>query len=66
MRTAQTQDDDLRVLYDSLTNVDRERPKWQDVAHHGEGCKFYLNEWCRLRVVEGLLYRLWESPDGLG
>ena len=62
---AQADDEDLQAVYRSLSDAAIERPSWKDISHLGEACKFYNNEWSRLRLQTGLLYRLWESPDGL-
>ena len=65
LTVAQQNDDDLRLVYASLANAGVPKPAWKDISHEGEGCKFYHNEWSRLRCIDGLLYRRWESPDGL-
>ncbi len=40
------------------------RPEWSVVAPYSAALKCYWAQWDSLRVKEGVLYRLWESPRG--
>ncbi|MCG8622472.1 MAG: DDE-type integrase/transposase/recombinase [Proteobacteria bacterium] len=39
-----------------------ERPGWESVASYSPITKMYWAQWKSLRVQNGILYRLWESP----
>ena len=41
-----------------------DRPSWEDVAPGGEHTKAYWAQWDNLQLVDGVLYRLWETPCG--
>ena len=61
----QEHDPELGVVYQAHMAGDGDRPTWGDVSFEDIGTKFYIGEWSRLKMVDGLLYRLWESPEGL-
>ena len=65
IRHHQEHDRTLGVVYKAKAHPDGEKPKWSDTTYEGLGTKYYLNEWPRLSMIDGLLYRVWESPDGL-
>ena len=65
MKTHQAVDDDLRLLYLALATEGMARPDWKDVSFESLACKYYHGEWCRLRMFGGLMYRRWESADGV-
>ena len=37
---------------------------WEDVAPLGSHTKAYWAQWSSLQLVDGVLYRLWETPEG--
>ena len=65
MKTQQSVDDDLRVLYKALASPDVKCPEWKDITFEGLGCKYYHGEWSRLRMMSGTMYRRWEGADGV-
>ena len=62
MSAAQKQDPDIGPLLSWLNSHDR--PPWSTVAPCSETLKYYWAQWDSLRLSEGVLYRLWESPTG--
>ena len=65
MKTHQVEDDDIKVLYKALSSDTVVCPDWKDITFEGLGCKYYHGQWSRLRMIDGLLYRKWESADGV-
>ena len=61
VRQAQLEDPDIGPIH--RLKAAGERPRWQEVAEHGPTTKAYWGMWDSLRLVDGVLYRLWESPD---
>ena len=41
-----------------------DRPSWEDVAPLGSCTKAYWPQWSSLQLVDGVLQRLWETPEG--
>ncbi|RLU16500.1 hypothetical protein DMN91_010568 [Ooceraea biroi] len=39
------------------------RPEWQAIAPQGIPAKIYWSQWKALTVVDGVLYKKWESPN---
>ena len=62
MSAAQKQDPDIGPLLSWLNS--HGRPPWSTVAPCSETFKYYWAQWDSLRLREGVLYRLWESPTG--
>ena len=59
---AQEEDPDTGPLLSWVANGSR--PQWDDVSPFSETLKCYWAQWDSLRVKDGVLYRLWESPAG--
>ena len=64
LKTAQRNDEELRLIYAAKVDGDGTKPEWNALSFEGLGCKFYYNQWTRIRVRHGLLYREWESASG--
>lgn len=62
LSTAQEQDPDTGPLLSWLNS--NGRPPWSTVASYSETLKCYWSQWDSLRLKDGVLYRLWESPAG--
>ena len=60
MSAAQEQDPDIGLLLSWLNRNDR--PPWSTAAPCSETFKCYWAQWDSLRLMGGVLYRLWESP----
>ena len=63
LQQAQQNDDDLCPVIEWL-KADADRPCWEDVASFGGCTKAYWAQWDSLQLVDGMLYRLWETPAG--
>ena len=63
MRQAQRRDDTLRPVIEWL-EASADRPSWEEVAPGGDYTKAYWAQWDSLQLVDGVLYRLWETPCG--
>ena len=63
LQQAQQNDDDLRPVIAWL-KASIDRPSWEDVAPLGSCTKAYWAQWSSLQLVDGVLYRLWETPEG--
>lgn len=63
VRAAQLKDSDLRPLIEWKEKCE-ERPSWQTVASCSPATKHCWSQWRSLRVKDGILYRLWETPSG--
>ena len=63
LRQAQRNDETLRPVIQWL-ETSANRPSWEEVAPGGEYTKAYWAQWDSLRLVDGVLYRLWETPCG--
>ena len=57
-------DPELSTFYKLFSENDGQAP-WADVVGSDKISKSYWVQWDRLRLHEGVLYRLWESADGL-
>ena len=63
LQQAQQNDDDLRPVIAWL-KAGTDRPSWKDVAPLGSCTNAYWAQWSSLQLVDGVLYRLWETPEG--
>ena len=62
LQTAQQLDPDMQTL---LTWLEKGiRPPWTIVAPLSEIVKCYWAQWDSIRLKDGIIYRLWESPVG--
>jgi len=64
LRTAQSDDPDISCVL-RLVQQHTDKPPWKVVALQTYNVKVLWNMWPRLRVRDGILYRRFESPDGL-
>ncbi|GLV44560.1 hypothetical protein CBL_12093 [Carabus blaptoides fortunei] len=62
LRRAQEEDTDLQPIIQWLK--EGRRPDWQTIAPYSATIKAYWALWDTLRLDRGVLFRLWESPDG--
>ena len=56
-------DDDLKPVMNWL-EYGEDRPQWEVASVHSGATKAYWAQWKSLRIEEGLLIRLWETPSG--
>ena len=42
----------------------RDKPTWEEIAPHSDNTKVYCAQWQSLQLLNGVLYRLWETPSG--
>jgi len=64
LREAQNADSDISYVIDLLQRHS-EKPPWKNVAMKSTDVKTLWNMWPRLQIREGILYRRFESIDGL-
>ena len=55
-------DPDIKPVLEWLDKCTN-KPTWEDIAPHSSNTKTYCAQWQSLRVFEGVLYRLWETPS---
>ena len=61
MKLAQENDPILKVILTwKSKNV---KPEWQEISHLNKTHKAYWNQWDRLTIIEGILYRKWTNID---
>ena len=63
LRAAQQEDLDLKPLLQWKEAGDN-KPPWQMAAPYSKATKAYWMQWESLKVKDGVLYRLWETPAG--
>ena len=63
LRQAQLSDQDLKPVLEWMERSSH-RPPWEEIAPHNDNTKVYCAQWQSLRVFNGVLYRLWETPSG--
>ena len=61
----QTEDPDIGPLL-QLKSKSNSKPTWGDVSNQSYGMKAYWAQWESLEMIEGIMYRRWEDPDGRG
>jgi len=64
LRIAQSDDPDISCVL-SLVQQYNEKPPWEVVALQTHDVKVLWHMWPRLQVRDGILYRRFETPDGL-
>ena len=64
MRNSQLADPDIAQILEAKETLPMNRPVWNEVSHQSAALKSYWAEWDRLLVIDGLLYRKWESNTG--
>lgn len=63
LRKLQKQDSDISPVLQWMEDNEL-RPPWETVTPCTETSKIYWAQWDSLRLREGVLYRLWETPAG--
>ena len=63
LRQAQLCDRDLKPVLDWMEKK-KDRPPWEEAAPHSQFTKIYWAQWQSLKLVNGVLYRFWETPSG--
>lgn len=63
LREAQLADTDIAPIVQWLSES-KEKPNWSAVASQSESTKMYWAQWSSLRLRDGVVYRLWETPAG--
>jgi hypothetical protein len=58
----QGEDDNMKSLIEALKDGEK-RPEWAVVAPFGEETKTLWAQWDSLRLVDGIMYRVWEHPS---
>ena len=63
IQEAQREDSSIGPVVKWLKNS-QDRPAKSDVALFSDATKLYWAQWASLRLKDGLVYRLWETPAG--
>ena len=63
LRNAQLNNPTLKLILEWKVKS-TEKPKWDEISHLGPSSKHYWTQWDRLRVVNGILYRVWHEVNG--
>ena len=63
LHTVQMQDNEIRPVMEWLEKSEA-RPPWETISPCSEVTKIYWAQWNSLRIKDGILYRLWETPEG--
>jgi len=63
LRQAQLNDREIKPVLEWMERS-QERPTWEEIAPHSDSTKVYCAQWQSLRLLNGVLYRLWETPSG--
>ena len=56
----QVEDENITIIVNALEEK-RSRPGWNDIAPCGEETKTLWTQWDSLRLIDELLYRVWED-----
>ena len=63
LQGAQMADADMAPIAKWLLKSEH-KPAWPTVASHSASTKMYWAQWSSLRLRDGVVYRLWETPAG--
>ena len=63
LQQAQLEDRDITPMVRWLGESEP-RPCWETVAPHSEATKIYWAQWDSLKLCDGVVYRVWETPAG--
>ena len=58
-------DPDVGPIYRAFVKDPKTKPDWKDISCESAATKSYFNDWTRLTMHGGALYRVWESANGL-
>ena len=63
IRVKQLNDADIKPVIKWMEeNV--KKPPWEVIAPHSQTTKVYCAQWQSLKLTDGVLYRIWETPSG--
>ena len=60
----QEADSDIRPLLFWKKEDPNKKPEWNPISGYSAATKSYVADWDRLELIQGVLYRRWESKDG--
>ena len=63
LRCAQLGDPDIKPVL-IWKESQEEKPDWEEIAPYSHNTKIYVGQWESLTIINGVLYRLWETPAG--
>ena len=63
IRAEQLQDEDIQPVIKWMEE-NCEKPTWEVIAPHSQTTKVYCAQWQSLKLSNGVLYRMWETPSG--
>ena len=63
-RELQKEDPDIALIWTRLVKGE-ENPRWNEISEFSLATKAYWGEWHRLEMRDGVIYRKWESSDGV-
>ena len=61
----QKNDPDVGPVYRAFLTNSEQKPEWREISRESAATKSYFNDWKRLTMHGGALYRVWESANGL-
>ena len=56
---------DVGPIYEAFQKDPLNAPTWDSFSGNSTASKYYLSDWNRLVLYDNVLYRIWESVDGL-
>ena len=65
LREMQLKDVDIKPVITAYEMNSDERPNWNSISKHSCTTKASFAEWNRLTILNGVLYRIWESANGV-
>ena len=63
IRAEQLQDEDIQLVIKWMEE-NSEKPTWEVIAPHNQTTKVYCAQWQSLKLSNGVLYCMWETPSG--
>ena len=60
----QREDPDIMPIWTRLAKGE-EKPRWNEMSKFSLATKAYWGEWHRLVMRDGVIYRKWDSSDGV-
>ena len=61
----QRKDPDIEPVLTRFIENPEEKPDWNSISEYSRAAKSYFAEWKRLKLINHVLYRIWESANGL-
>ena len=65
LREMQLKDVDVKPVITAYDDDSDERPNWYSISEHSGTTNAYFAEWNRVTIINGVLYRIWESANGV-